>query len=88
MNLNYFTFLFCFISITAIADLITDRDQDYQEYHKQIVEAEKLIGDEKFKEALNIYDQVFMTYDFVFSRDYKIAAQLALYIDERQKAFQ
>lgn len=88
MKFNCFTFLICFISITALADFQANRDQDYHEYHMRIEGAEKLISDEKFKEALNIYDQVFIAYDFIFSRDYKIAAQLALYIDERQRAFQ
>ena len=88
MNFNCIGFLFCFFSITAAAGLQANREPDFNEYHEQIVEAEKLIADEKFKEALIIYDQVFMTYDFIFSRDYKIAAQLAFYIDERKSAFQ
>lgn len=88
MKINFVTFLFYFISITALAELRANLDQDYHEYYQQIIQAEKLVGEEKFKEALNIYDHVFMAYDFIFSRDYKIATQLALYLDERQRAFQ
>ncbi len=88
MKFNCLTFLFYFLSIAVLANLQANRDQDYHKYHMQIVEAEKLMGDEKFKEALNIYDQVFLDYDFIFLRDYKIAAQVAFYINEKKKAFQ
>ena len=60
---------------------------DYLHYHKQIVEAEKLIGEENFKAALSKYENVFDTYEFVFLRDYQVAAQLALFLNDKQKAF-
>ena len=39
---------------------------DYMEYHKQIIEAEKLLGEEQFADALVRYEQIFTLYDFVF----------------------
>lgn len=61
---------------------------DYLEYHKQITAAEKSIGEHQFKAALEQYAQIFERYDFVFLRDYKVASQLALYLDDRAKAFE
>lgn len=58
------------------------------EYHKQITEAEKLLSEEQFTDALVRYEQIFTLYDFVFLRDYKVASQLALYLDDKTKAFE
>lgn len=68
--------------------LASGQSQDYWKYHEQINEAEKRIGDEKFQEALNQYESVFEDYDFVFLRDYKIAAQLAFYLNQEEKGIQ
>ena len=88
MKFKYIAFLFCFIPILGLAGSQSDLNYDYLKYHQQIAEAEKQIADENFREALNMYDEDFEAYDFIFSRDYKIAAQLALSLDERQRAFQ
>lgn len=61
---------------------------DYGLYHRQIIQAEELIADEKYGEALAAFEQVFGTYDFVFLREYKVAAQLALFTQQEEKAFQ
>ena len=82
------TTLICLAPILAFSSIISDESQNYWNYHEQINKAEKLISDEKFQEALNIYNEVFNNYDFVFLRDYKIAAQLALNLDRQEKAFQ
>lgn len=63
-------------------------DQDYRIYHQQIIEVEKLICDEEFGEAFSLLEKVFNDYDFVFARDYKIAAQLALYLEKKGIALQ
>lgn len=60
---------------------------NYIEYHKQITEAETLLSGEKFGDAFIKYRQVFEQYDFVFIRDYKVAAQLAFYLDNKNKGF-
>ena len=65
-----------------------ERDQsDYLAYHRTIAEAEKLIAGQKYEDALASYKRVFATYDFVFSRDYKVATQLALYAGHTDDAF-
>lgn len=82
------TMLVCLLSVIFFGNSISGQIQDYRRYHKQINEAEKRIGDEQFKEALNIYNDVFKAFDFVFLKDYKIAAQLALYLNDKEKAFE
>lgn len=62
-------------------------DEDYLEYHRQITGAESLIAEERYKEALNIYEDVFSSFDFIFVRDYKVATQLAWYLEEKKLAF-
>ncbi|GAA0890680.1 hypothetical protein GCM10009122_03590 [Fulvivirga kasyanovii] len=80
--------LLCLLLTLSFSNSISSETQDYRRYHKQINEAEKLISNEQFKEALNIYNDVFNAFDFVFLKDYKVAAQLALYLNEKEKAFE
>ena len=49
-------------------------------------EALKLIASEKYDAALLVYEQLFDEYDFVFVREYQIATQLAIYVNDKQKA--
>ncbi len=79
-------FLFLFTVIFSLTDVIAREQQDYKAYHLQVIEAEKLIAVEKYRSALDIYEQLFNEYEFVFLREYQIAAQLALYENDRQKA--
>lgn len=48
--------------------------------------AEKLISQERFADALRLYDTLISTHDFVFLRDYKVATQLALNLKQMDKA--
>ena len=88
MKFSIFTFLLCFIPIITLEGIQSKNEQDYRIYHQQIIEVEKLIGDEEFGEAFSLLEKVFNDYDFVFGRDYKIAAQLALYLEKKGKALQ
>jgi hypothetical protein len=63
-----------------------DRD-NYLIYHENIIHAEQLIAEEKFQEALKIYESTIHSFDFVFLRDYKVATQLALIVGEMEKTF-
>ena len=80
----FLIFLFPLVSTGAEINDTTD----YFQYHRHIIEAEKLIGEYEFKEALNKYENVFQTYDFIFLRDYQVATQLALFINDKQKALE
>jgi len=63
------------------------KSADYTTYYQRIIQAEVLITSGKYTEALLTMDSVFEDYSYVFLRDYKVAAQLALYIGNYQKAF-
>jgi hypothetical protein len=88
MKFTILAIFFCLIPIIPLLGLQTNEEQDYRIYHQQILEVEKLISDEKFEEAFYLLEQVFNSYNFVFVKDYKIAAQLALYLEKKEKAFQ
>lgn len=66
------TFILLFASTLLLSQ------PDYFAYHKRVVELEKQIVREQFSEALDGYKALFVDYDFVFKRDYQVAAQLAL----------
>lgn len=78
--------VFCLISIVTLKEFQVNDHLDYLKYHAQINEVEILLSQEAFEDALIAYEQIFRIYDFVFLRDYKIAAQLALYLDDRKTA--
>ncbi len=61
------------------------QSQDYMAYHQKSIIAETLITESKFAEALHLYQELFDEYNFVFLRDYKIASQLAFFINEQEK---
>ncbi|MCB0667667.1 MAG: hypothetical protein KDC80_17680 [Saprospiraceae bacterium] len=84
--MNQFIILFHFISICQPGAVHANVLPDYIKYHERIVEAECLIASEDFKGALQVYEELLNGYDFVFLRDHQIASQLALYLNQRQKA--
>lgn len=68
------------------ASLPEKNDQnDYIIYHQTVTKAQQLIARKHYKEALLLYEQVFDHYPFVFSRDYKVATQLALQVGQQQQ---
>lgn len=85
--MKYKLIIFYLLIIYTLMGFHTDDGPDYMEYHKLIIEAEKLISEEAFGEALITYEQAFDRFDFVFLRDYKVASQLALYLGNKKKAF-
>lgn len=78
--------LFFLVPIVSFTAFQANENPDYLEYHTQINEAERLLSEEEFGDALMRYGQVFKQYDFVFLRDYKVATQLALYLDDKKTA--
>ncbi len=61
--------------------------EDYDFYHKQINKAEGFISEEDYEKALEIYKETFTSFNFVFLRDYKVAAQLAFFVNDKDTAF-
>lgn len=60
--------------------------QDYSQYHKTRIQAEQLMIQRRFNEALAQMETLFEAYDFAFLKDYKVAAQLAMLTRDRSKA--
>ncbi len=61
---------------------------DYSTYHAEVYQAEELIVQQSFVEALNIYRGLFETYDFIFVRDYKVATQIAWHLGFEGEAYE
>tara|TARA_B100001115_G_scaffold180170_1_gene172067 strand:+ start:1187 stop:2167 length:981 start_codon:yes stop_codon:yes gene_type:complete len=61
------------------------KNPDYRIYHSRIIEAEELISQEEYQAALIQYEALFADYDFIFLRDYKIAAQISFLIGDKEK---
>ncbi len=87
---NFFTCLTLLVSLqvqtigqTKSSD---ESNQDYTQYHHQVIEAEQLIVGQKYKEALLMYDEIFNAYDFVFLNEYQVATQLAVAVNDHEKA--
>lgn len=60
---------------------------DYLDYHSKTMIAEEHISREEYDQALATYQKLFTSYDFIFLRDLKIAAQLALQVNDTSYAF-
>lgn len=86
MILKYLLLLYSFFPLFASTAVEANKNKDYFQYHKQIRNAETQISEKNFKDALDQYERVFGTYDFIFLRDYQVATQLALHLDQNQKA--
>jgi hypothetical protein len=67
-------------------DKTPHRVGDYIRYHEEILVAENLISLKMYDDALAVYNRVFSEYEFVFLKDYKIAAQIALFSGDERKA--
>jgi len=87
-KMRILTTLVFLITILSFSNLIANNRQDYRKYHEQINKAEKYISKEQFREALKTCNKIFTSFDFVFLRDYKIAAQIALYLDDKKTVFE
>ena len=80
---SYLKLIFCWILL--IPGEKGKDSQDYTQYHLQIIKAEKLIASENYKDALNLYEDLFEQYEFTFLRDYQRAIQLAYHLGDLQQ---
>ena len=80
--------LFHFLSVFSSLVINAGEHQDYEFYHQQVIKAETLIASENYTEALLLYEQLFIDYDFIFLREYQIASQLAFYDGNIQKSLE
>jgi len=85
MKIRHLIILFSILySFTACENEIK-KTVDYNKYHSEIILAEELISEEKYKEALIRYEKLFTEYSFIFLRDYKVASQISFQIGEKEK---
>ncbi len=87
---QYFLRGLWFISLCLFKNLGSlAQDGNYQYYHEQVNKAQELIATQAFGPALSIYDQLFKDFEFIFLRDYHVAAQIALSLRDtvKTKAF-
>lgn len=75
------------ISLFSVTTIKATEEKDYSIYHQRVVEAEILIVSQNHEDALQVYEELFENYDFIFVREYQIATQLALYLDDEEKAY-
>lgn len=77
------TLILCFVSF--LNEPPTEQP-NYLDYHRDVIKTEQLIIEHRYKEALSELNNVFNSYDFIFLRDYKVAAQLAVFIGDEKAA--
>jgi len=85
MNIRLLILTFAII-ISGIFSLFAQNKPNYKNYYKNILKVEELIIENNYSDALTTLEKVFDSYDFIFLRDYKVAAQLALYLGNEGKA--
>ncbi|MEM9390662.1 MAG: hypothetical protein AAGA02_09310 [Bacteroidota bacterium] len=78
----HYSLLLCLLLLVNVCS----GQQDYSHYYKTRIKAEQLIVDRRFNDALAEMEAMFESYEFVFLRDYKVAAQLAMLTRDRNKA--
>ena len=69
MKFRSFLFWLGTLILATAAGLSDTENQNYLEYHQQIMEAETRISEENFEAALAKYEVVFTSYEFVFLRE-------------------
>lgn len=80
------TILIKLILTCCLTQIQAQQSLNYTFYHQRVVDVETLIASEKYEEALQAYESLFEQYEFTFLRDYQIATQLALYLNDDEKA--
>jgi len=83
---TYFVTLSFVLILSTISTASSVRN-NYSTYHAEVYQAEELIVQQSFVEALNIYRRLFKTYDFIFVRDYKVATQIAWQLGFESEAY-
>jgi len=77
-----------FVIILSAHSKVFSIQNDYSTYHAKIYQAEELLVQQSYAEALNIYRRLFDTFDFIFVRDYKVATQIAWHLGFEDEAFE
>lgn len=78
-------FLIKFIAFLLLSNF--SFGQNYVDYHKRRIVAERAILDSNYEKAVAIYDSIFSEYEFVFARNCYTACQTAIEVGNMDKAF-
>lgn len=73
--------------LNILAEAAAQKAGDYTAYHKGVIQAEELIAQQQYTVALSQLEHTFSFYDYIFLRDYQVAIQLALHLQNKSKAF-
>lgn len=73
--------------IVCSMHLAYGQQKSYTIYHQMVLDIERLIAQDQYEEALKLYDELFNSFEFIFLREYKIAAQLAAHLGDEYRAF-
>jgi hypothetical protein len=74
--------ILAFVSMVCSAQRVS-----YLDYHKSVIKAEQHIVAGQFNESIGIYRRLSESYDHVFLRDLKVAAQLSAYVGDTDNLF-
>ena len=83
MRIIAFTFAF----ILSLFRGLYAQPTEYSHYHKTVLKIEELTAKENYEQALDLMDGLCSSYTYVFLKDYKVAAQLAVQIKDFERAF-
>lgn len=84
---QYIVILSFVLILTTLSTAFSVRN-GYSTYHSEVYQAEELIVQESFVEALDIYRRLFENYNFIFVRDYKVATQIAWHLGFEDEAYE
>ena len=87
MNYRYCILIIIGMTCTVFNGTKAYAQMDYLRYHQGVVQAEKLIVEERYEEAFQVFDSIFEKVDFVFLRDRKVALQLAFFSGDTDGGF-
>ena len=88
LSMNQYIVILSYLIILSTQSKAFSVKDDYFTYHTKVYQAEVLIVQQSFAEALNIYRRLFETYDFIFVRDYKVATQIAWHLGFEGEAYE
>ena len=70
-----------------IASSASFSQDNYLEYHSQLIHCEQLIAEEQNTAAIEAFDSLFDQFDFVFLRDIKVATEISVYAGDFASAW-
>jgi len=87
-QLRFMKFNFIMIAVFMLLSISSFAQSSYLLYHEKVIETEHLIVNHQFEEAIASYGEIFKSYDFIFAKDYKVAAQLAVIVKNESLALE